>query len=62
MMLFMYVSSKYLYTADMLSRSPQQNPPDEHILAQQAEVEHFIQAVTCHLPASGTRLNTYHQG
>ena len=57
-----HVPGKYLYTADMLSRSPLQNSPDEHTLAQQDEVEYFIQAVTHHLPASETRLNTYRQG
>ena len=57
-----HVPGKYLYTADMLSRSPLQNSPDENTLAQQQEVEYFIQAVTSHLPASETRLNTYRQG
>ena len=57
-----HVPGKYLYTADMLSRSPLQNSPDAHTLAQQDEVEYFIQAVTHHLPASETRLNTYRQG
>ena len=54
-----HVPGKYLYTADMLSRSPLQNSPDTHTLAQQDEVEYFIQAVTHHLPASETHLNTY---
>ena len=57
-----HVPGKYLYTADMLSRSPLQTPSDERTLAQQAEAEYFIQAVTHHLPASEPRLNTYRQG
>ena len=57
-----HVPGKYLYTADMLSRSPLQTPSDERTLAQQAEAEYFIQAVTHHLPASEPHLNTYRQG
>ena len=57
-----HVPGKYLYAADMLSRSPLQNPPNEHTLAQQADVEHFIQTVTHYLPASEGRLNLYRQG
>ena len=57
-----HVPGKYLYTTDMLSRSPLQNSPDENTLAQQQEVEYFIQAVSSHLPASETHLNTYRQG
>jgi len=49
-------------TAGMLSRSPLQNSLDENTQAQQQKAEYFIQAVTCHLPASYTRLNTYCQG
>ena len=57
-----HVPGKYLYTADMLSRSPLQTPLDEHTLAQQADIEHFIQSVTHHLPASEGYLNFYCQG
>ena len=46
----------------MLSRSPLQNPPDEHTLAQQADVEHFMQTVPHHLLASEGLLNLYCQG
>ena len=46
----------------MLSRSPLQTPLDEHTLAQQADIEHFIQSVTHHLPASEGYLNFYCQG
>ena len=42
--------------------SPLQNPPDEHILAQQADVQHFMQAVTHHLPASNGHIDFYRQG
>jgi len=54
-----HVPGKYLYTADMLSRSPLQTPLDDDTQAQQADVEHFIQSVTHHLPASEGRLNFY---
>ena len=57
MMLFMHLVNTFI-----LSRSPLQNSPDMHTLAQQDEVEYFIQVVIHHLPANETRLNTYHQG
>ena len=52
----------YLYTADMLSRSPLQNFLDKNTQPQQKEVEYFMQAVTRHLTASQTHLNMYCQG
>ena len=54
-----HVHGKYLYIADMLSM---QNSLDKNTQAQQEEVEYFMQAVTRHLLASQTCLNTYRQG
>ena len=56
-----HVPGKYLYTADTLSRSPLPTNSNEEIHRQQEEVEHFIQSVTLHLPASKERLDTFKQ-
>ena len=56
-----HVLGKYLYTADALSRSPVHHIPDTTDLIQQEEVEHFIQTVATHLPASKERLEVYCQ-
>ena len=47
------------YTADALSRSPMHQIPDAATLAQQEDVEYFIESVATHLPASKDRLEVY---
>ena len=56
-----HVAGKYLYTADLLSRTPLSTPPDTPNLALQDDIEHFIQAITSNLPASEKRLKVYRQ-
>ena len=56
-----HIPDKYLYTADTLSRSPVLHIPDTTDLIQQEEIEHFIQTVATHLPASKERLEVYCQ-
>ena len=54
-----HVPGKYLYTADTLSRAPLSTDSNDEIHRQQEEVEHFIQSVILHLPASKEHLETF---
>ena len=56
-----HIPGKYLYTADALSQSSVHHIPDTTDLIQQEEVEHFIQTVPTHLPASKEHLEVYCQ-
>ena len=53
-----HVPGKYLYTADTLSRAPLPTDSNDESCKQQEEVEHFIQSVVSHLPASKERFET----
>ena len=56
-----YVASKYLYTADLLSRTLQRTSSDSQNLSQQEDIEYSIESVTSYLPASEKRLQIYRQ-
>ena len=47
-----HTPGKFLYTVDVLSRSPLPNQPDKYTIELHKDVEHFISAITSQLPAS----------
>lgn len=55
-----HVPGKLLYTADALSRAPTDSEDPSQSLEEEVEV--FIEGVTCALPASEQRLETYRTG